>query len=232
MAKKTILIVEDEVMIADDIKADLEDSGFLVPMRPCHSYKQAVESLKTMRPDLVLLDINLKGNLSGIDLAAHINEHYGIPFLFLTSHWSPEIINKAGSVYPAGFISKPYSSKNLWANIEIALQRQQLNPENKNVPINTEEDLDNMILSKLLYLKAQGSYTRYYFENSNFVKREYLKEALAKIKNTSFIQVHRSFAVNPQKVTSVSSNKLHIGKIGIPISRSKQEEILQLVRAK
>lgn len=232
MEGKNILIVEDEVLIADGIKTDLEQLGYQVPMPPCASFEQAVESLKNMRPDLVLLDIRLKGKLTGIDLAAFINEQFGIPFLFLTSHLSPDVFEEVRRVQPAGFITKPYLPQNLWANIELALCRKQTKQENKALSLQGAKGLEKNELAELLYLEADGSYTRFHFENKNFLKRKNLKQAMEEMPEGLLIQVHRSYAVNPQKVTAFSSHQLFIQKLLIPISRSKQQEILQLLRTK
>ena len=116
----TILVVEDEVMIAEDLKETLEDLGYKSVFRAMN-FDQSVKTLEQNTIDLVMLDINLNEERTGIDLAEYININYHIPFIFLTSYSGQDTINQVKKTKPSAFLLKPYSENILLASIEIAL---------------------------------------------------------------------------------------------------------------
>ena len=118
-----ILIVENERLIADDIKLQLEDLGYDVVGISCNG-KDALEKTSERKPDLILMDIVLTGDVDGIETAQKINEHYSIPFIYLTAYYDDEILKRASSTQPAGYITKPFSSVGLHAAIQMALYKQ------------------------------------------------------------------------------------------------------------
>jgi len=120
MSEIQVLIVEDEALIAKDIKYILEDEDYLVSGIAYHS-KKALEELRDNTPDIVLLDIQLNSELTGIQLAKIINEQYHLPFIFLTSFADRSTIEKVKSTNPMGYIVKPFEERTLVATIEIAL---------------------------------------------------------------------------------------------------------------
>lgn len=120
MSVINILIVEDEVLIARDIARILEGIDYEV-MDIVHDGDQAIQILSNRVPDLALLDINLGSKPDGIDVAQFIHEHLDIPFIFLTSYATELIVDKAKRTRPMGYIVKPFSEKDLFTAIEIAL---------------------------------------------------------------------------------------------------------------
>jgi DNA-binding NarL/FixJ family response regulator len=120
MSVINILIVEDEVLIAHDIARTLEGIDYEV-MDIAHDGDQAIQILSNRAPDLVILDINLGSKPDGIDVAQFIHEQLDIPFIFLTSYATELIVDKAKRTRPMGYIVKPFSEKDLFTAIEIAL---------------------------------------------------------------------------------------------------------------
>ncbi len=120
MQKIKVLIVEDEPLIAEDIKEILLQVNYDV-VGNAFNKEQAFEILKNTTPDIAILDINLGNNTDGILIAEHINQHYQIPFLFLTSYSSKLILDKVKHTYPMGYIVKPFDEADLFTGIEIAL---------------------------------------------------------------------------------------------------------------
>lgn len=115
-----ILIVEDEAIIAAEIAAILEDLGYTVAGQVRNGDK-ALDLLASLQPDLALLDITIKGSLSGIDLAKIIQKKYDFPYIFLTSHADIQTLNQAKETLPYGYIVKPFTENDLRSTIEIAL---------------------------------------------------------------------------------------------------------------
>ena len=115
-----ILIVEDEPIIAEDIRDLLVSENYQV-IGVAHRGEDALDMLSIRKPEFAILDINLKGQLSGIDVAEHIHEQYKIPYLFLTSYDDEQTLREAQQCAPYGFLVKPFQDRTLLASIKIAI---------------------------------------------------------------------------------------------------------------
>ena len=122
MEKKKILIVEDEIIIAFDIKHSLLKFGYDV-IHIVSNENDALKSVSKQKPDLVLMDIILEGEKTGIDAAQKIKEKYGIPLIFLTAHISDEILAKAKEIEPYGYLIKPFKESELHAILEMTFHK-------------------------------------------------------------------------------------------------------------
>ncbi|WP_064197636.1 MULTISPECIES: response regulator transcription factor [Emticicia] len=120
MSEIRILIIEDDPIIAADIADYLNNVDYRVS-GIAYNPTQAYEQLKTNLPDLILLDINLSSEQNGIDIATFIHQNHAIPFIFLTSYSTRDVLNKAKITEPSGYIVKPFDEEDLFATIEIAL---------------------------------------------------------------------------------------------------------------
>ncbi len=115
-----ILIVEDERMIAEDIRYTLEQYDYSVT-GIFNKGEDAVEKVSEMEPDLILLDIMLEGEINGIETGRLILEDHNIPIIFLTAYADSATMDSAMSISPHGYVLKPFESEVLYAAIEIAL---------------------------------------------------------------------------------------------------------------
>lgn len=122
MAKARIMIVEDERITASDIEDILRDFGYAVA-GVCSSGEEAVQKAKEARPDLVLMDIRIKGKMDGIEAAGEIRRRYDIPVVYLTSHADEDTLARAKLAEPLGYIVKPFQGPELQANIQMALHK-------------------------------------------------------------------------------------------------------------
>jgi CheY-like chemotaxis protein len=121
MAARSILIVEDEGLIALHLMEILAGAGYGV-REPVSSGEDALMHVeKIPRPDLILMDITLDGQLDGIETAARIRRRYDIPVIFLTAHSNDTISARAKEASPCGYIIKPVIEKDLLAHVEKAL---------------------------------------------------------------------------------------------------------------
>lgn len=120
MSNTRILVVEDESIVAKDIQKSLEKLGYEVPATAA-SASAAYEKLEEVNPDLVFLDIRLKGEEDGIDIAGHIKERFDIPVIFLTSYVDQETLDRAKLTEPYGYIVKPFNESDLKTTVEMAL---------------------------------------------------------------------------------------------------------------
>lgn len=122
MKKLNILIVEDEALIAKDIEISLSQLGYGIA-GIAYDAVEALDLIRSKKPDLVLLDIELKDGLSGIEIARILNEKYKIPFIYLTSYSDPETIGAVKKTLPFGYVLKPFSKRELFSAIELASYR-------------------------------------------------------------------------------------------------------------
>ncbi|MEO8416885.1 MAG: response regulator [Ginsengibacter sp.] len=120
MRERSILIVEDEPLIAEDIAEVLRRNDFAVSAI-VYSKEDALHELKYNTPDVAILDINLGGNMEGIDIAQTIANEYDMPFIFLTSYSDKGTLTHAKLTEPAGYIVKPFTEGGLYSALEIAL---------------------------------------------------------------------------------------------------------------
>ncbi len=120
-----IIIVEDEALIAAEIKSTLSLLGYDIVGHAMNGDK-ALDLFSSKNMDLVLLDINIKGTLSGIDLARIIRKKYKIPFVYLTSFSDKGTLDLVMETVPYGYIVKPFTESDLKVNIELALHKYQL----------------------------------------------------------------------------------------------------------
>ncbi len=120
MDKVNILIVEDEVLIAEDLKFCLVGLGYHA-LKPVESGEAALEVIASESVDLILMDILLKGELDGIQTSRLIRENYTIPIIYMTSHSDQTTLEAAKETEPLGYILKPFSENELHGTIELAL---------------------------------------------------------------------------------------------------------------
>ncbi len=119
-----ILVVEDEGIVALDIEEGLRTLGYEV-VGIVDSGEEAVRSAERERPDLVLMDVSLKGSMDGVEAAARIRDNFGIPVVYLTAHADESTLHRARVTTPYGFILKPFAPDDLRPAIELALYRYQ-----------------------------------------------------------------------------------------------------------
>jgi len=130
MEKIKILVVEDENILALGLKKKLENLGYLVT-DIANSGAETLEKVNENQPDLILMDIVIKGDIDGIETAAKLNKSFSIPIIYLTAYADDEILKRAARTEPYGYILKPYKEKELKANIEMALYRKKSENEER-----------------------------------------------------------------------------------------------------
>jgi len=246
-----ILIVEDNVIIADDMQSMLEEIGYEI-VDNVIVYEQAEEVLKTQQVDLVLIDIILASDRTGIDLGKHIRENYDIPFIFVTSNSDRATVENAKTVKPNGYLVKPFEQQDLYTSIEIALSNFTYGTgENKgeNGPQSTNEvPMSNSVLKDSIFVKKQHLYYRIQFGDIQFIKadnvylevntvdkkflvRSPLKDYLEKLPKTKFYRAHKSYIVNVDHIDAINSKDIMINNNLIPISKDFKEFIISAMNS-
>lgn len=124
MDNVNILVVEDQIIVSKDIQLRLQGMGYSV-VGSAVSGEEAIQRSHEARPDLVLMDVILKGHVDGIQAAQTIQEQLGIPVIYLTAHSDDSTLDRAKLTEPGGYILKPFEDRALRAAIKLALFRHQ-----------------------------------------------------------------------------------------------------------
>ncbi len=130
MAKKQIFVVEDESIVAEHIRRSLQNMGYSVSS-VASSGEKAIKEVEEKVPDLVLMDIVLRGEMDGIETAKQIRSRFNIPVVYLTAYSDEKILERAKITEPFGYVIKPFNERELRINIEIALYKHEMEMELK-----------------------------------------------------------------------------------------------------
>lgn len=122
MAETRILVVEDESVVAKDIQWSLKGLGYEI-CGWASSGEEAIQKAKDLRPDLVLMDIVLKGDMDGVQASEHIRKSFNIPVIYLTAYADDHTLQRAKVTEPFGYILKPFEERELHTTVEVALYR-------------------------------------------------------------------------------------------------------------
>lgn len=221
-----ILVVEDESIISEMIKVMLEDMGHKV-IGIAHTKRKALEHIKRGGIDLAVVDINLEGGIEGIELSEELKRER-IPFMFLTSYADRATLDQAKKTIPGAYVLKPFTEEELFTGLEMTIMHSGKVQENT---VNIKDGHRSQILDpeEITYIKADNIYIEIYTSDKKVVSRQTLSAALEKLPEDIFIRVHRSYAVNRKKISSISRSSLQIGSLTIPISRSYRDELRRVM---
>jgi two-component system, LytTR family, response regulator LytT len=229
MAK--ILIVDDEVLIAEQLKKYILEAGHTC-CGHATCYKEAVELLEKEKPNLVLLDIQIYGNRNGIDLARYINSSCHTPFIYLTSHFENSTVMDAASTRPAGYLTKPYQVETLKTTIEICLYNNLLNAEDSQVlEILEGKKIHTFVPEEIYYVVAEQVYAKVVSSKSNLTIRKSLQEIARIVEDNQFLRVHKSYIVNLRHIKQVTATYVVVNNTKIPVGRTFKEEVISIIKS-
>jgi len=215
--KYKILIVEDEILVATDIGESLESLGYSV-QNIVDTGKKAIEAVEIELPDLILMDINLKGEMTGIEAAKTITQKHDVPIIYLTANADIDTVNQAKVALPHGYIIKPFTDIELQTNIEIAIfkfsndvklkfESEQFNTffdlkdHTKNqIIVHANQGLEKINIDEVYYVEDEGSQTIIHMIDDEVVTKKPFLELIELLPKKSFIQVNDHFIINTSKV--------------------------------
>lgn len=213
-----ILIVEDEILIADYIMELLHEENFN-KIEMAHEKEEAFHKMNSFLPDIILMDINLNGQNSGIELAKLKNENARI--IFLTGQYDHVLMSKALKSNPESYLTKPIRKNDLFAAIQLAVLKSEL----KTITIKDGINAVKVKLDTILFVKSDSNYIDIITKTKKYTIRMGLNAFLDEAKNPNFIRVHRSYVVNKTKVTKFKTSTVFIDNHEIPISRGLNLEL-------
>lgn len=248
MSKINVLVVEDESIVSKDIQHSLKKLGYNV-VGAASTGETAVELAGKERPDIVLMDIMLKGDMNGIEAAEQIREKYALPIIFLTAYADESTLAKAKVTEPHGYILKPFKEIDLHTTIEMAIYK-----HGKEREIVKERDLlfsviesketskefifvkSNSKLVKLstkdiYYIEALKDYVVIHMQDTRYTIHSTMKDIEAKMGAEEFARVHRSYIVRLDKIAVIEYPNLTLEKIEkvIPIGGSYKDELTKRI---
>ena len=212
-----ILVVEDEILVATDIEESLESLGYTV-QNTVATGPDAIAEVEKNLPSLILMDINLKGDMTGIEAAKIITAKHDVPIVYLTANADIATINQAKVSLPYGYIIKPFTDKELQTNIEIALfkfendlkikmESEQFNTffdlkdhEKNQLIIHGAKGLEKINIDMVYYLQADGANTIIHLIDEEITTNKSLDETAELFPKGAFIRVSDSYIINKNKV--------------------------------
>ncbi len=235
-----ILIVEDEMIIAANISLQLSALGYEVTGIISRG-EEALEHVKQNKPDIVLMDIQLKGELDGIETVRLIHQERDIPVIYLTANADDDHFSKAKGTHPFAFISKPFKKLDLQRAIELTITHIQSEKIENSISelqsgeafvlsdaifVRHHEKMVKVIIKDILYIEAERNYCRIHSKDKQYLLATTLKDMDEKLPKKHFIRVHRSFIVNVSQIQEIATSHIVIGKKAIPVSKALKEELL------
>lgn len=235
-----IFIVEDEMIIAANISLQLTDLGYevtgIVPRG-----EDALIHIQENKPDIILLDINLKGNIDGIETAELMQKENTIPIIYLTANADQEHFDRAKKTNPSAFISKPFKKLDLQRSIELTINRLQdnqgvLEVEEDNsssfilsdcIFVKHHEKMVKIVIKDILYIEAERNYSCIHSKGKDYLLVTTLKNIDMKLPTAHFLRIHRSYIVNISQIDEVASTHIVIGKKAIPITKQLKGELMK-----
>ncbi len=233
MKSLKVLIVEDEILIAETIKLYLTERGHSV-IGMAISYEEAIKKLDITQPDVILLDIRLYGEKSGLDVAKYlIDTNDPTPYIIVSSQYDSEFIEKAMRAEASGYITKPISKETLWSTIELAVLKSDESRDNQlYIDLKISHGFQRVNLNEILYIKSDHVYVEVVCKRAKYFCRYSLSELIELINQPHIIRCHRSYIINAKKVNKYSVSKVHIGEDVIPVSGKYKEDVENILRLK
>ena len=236
MEKIKIFVVEDEMIIGANIALQLNSLGYEV-LGIIPRAEEVLPQIRQILPDILLLDIYLKGDLDGIELAHIIQKEFDIPIIYLTANADDAHFNRAKATNPYAFISKPFKKVDLQHAIELTILRIQ---EEKKVEFNELETFvmsdsifirshDKMIkinIKDILYIEAERNYCKIHCKEKEHLIVSTLKDLEEKLNVKNLMRVHRSFIINMHHIDEIATSHLVIAKKAIPLSSELKKQLL------
>ena len=244
MSSIKIIIVEDELIIAEDMKEMLLNMQYEV-IGIANGCDEAEQILSRDIPDIALIDINLRGDEDGISLAMSIRKRYDIPIIFITSFSDKATVERAKQVKPNGYIVKPFEKEDLYTTIEIALYNfstgqkpdEQVTKEDSgsvvirdSIFIRKDYMLVKVRFEDLFWIKSELNYLELHCRGNKHLVRSTMKDFVEKLPVNQFLQVHKSYCINTKCITAIDHGNIWLNDVQIPMGRSYLETVKQKLR--
>lgn len=251
MQNLKVLIVEDEYLIANDIKGLLLDWGYLVV--GCASTKdEAMILFQKEQPDIAIVDVQLKGAFDGVDVVHSFNREHRIPIIYLTAQADFQTVDRAKSTQPAAYLLKPFNERHLHISLELAISNfiktspPQLHDEKEMVFAHEVKLSADVILKKddaffikqnyrfvklkledLVYVEADRNHSYLIMKQQKFIVRMPLAEVIERLNDEALVRIHRSFAINTQYVDEFNDSEIVVNGKSFPLTSGFRDDFFK-----
>lgn len=238
-----ILVTEDESIVRKDIERSLKKLGYNV-VGSADTGEKAIELAIGLKPDIALMDIMLKGEMTGIEAAAKIKEQIDIPIIFLTAYADEGTLAKAKITEPHGYILKPFKEIDIHTSIEMAIHKHKKERELKveadllrsltrhkedaqYIFVKHQSTLVKLEVEEVLYVEALKDYVIVNTPEENYTIHSTMKDIERKLPKRHFMRIHRSYIVNTDKIKAITASGLELqgGDKEIPIGGSYKDAL-------
>lgn len=239
MPSVRILLLEDDWIISKELALTLQEQGFEV-VGVFDNGEEVLEKIQLLKPDLALIDIELAGDLTGIDTALEIKKMQ-IPFVFLTAMADLATIEKAKLANPYAYLVKPIQPETLLSTIEISLYNAQIKREiakqepiaitntalgiGDNIFVKSKKRLEKIKVADILWIQADDIYSIIITATGKYILSQALKNLEDKFP-AEFMRVHRSYIVQLDKIQAIEDNDLIIKDNYIPIGKTYRDRLM------
>lgn len=206
MKLKRILIVEDEILIANLLKQIILDHGYECAGIAI-SYNKAVKFLIKYDIDAVLLDVNLYGDKSGVQIGKLLKYEYKIPFIYLTSHTDAETISEIMLTGPVAYLVKPIQNAALTTTLDL-LFANGIQHTNNLFDLKDGTTVYRIDLTKLQYIKSDGNYLEVHLSPEKKVIRSSISKIIETLPLSTLFQINRRIAINPKFISEIKGSQL------------------------
>lgn len=219
-----ILIVEDELIIAEVLMEMLESFGYSV-VGIAKNYDRALAIIDAeANIDLAILDINLGGVKTGIDVGRQIKQHHQFSIAYLTSYGDLETISEAGTTQPEAYLIKPFKKEDIRATVEIIRARG--NASDKTIILKDGYNQLKVPVASIHWIKVDGNYLEVYTADAKHLVRNSIEAFIAELSSPQFVRTHRSYAVNLDHIKAINGHDVFIGDEQLPLSRKYKDLVL------
>lgn len=220
-----LLIVEDEILIAEDIKETLTSLGFNSILM-AHDKDEAFRLIEIEQPNIVLLDVRLENERDGIIIGETLSMRKDIQFIYVTAHSDVSMVKEIIRTNPAGYITKPVKKSDLFASITLALSKLE-SPEESDKVVSIKDGYETVLvqINDIIYIEAEGNYLTLFCNNKKYVIRQSMEQFINESNSALIFRVHRSFAINIRKVVRYSKKEITMSNgETLPISRNIKDD--------
>lgn len=229
MENPSVLIVEDQILIAQAIAALLKRRGFVVATI-CESGEEAIDYCKQATPDLVLMDIGLAGALDGISTASLLQEQAPVPIIYLSDHIDSRTVDRAKKTFPANYLSKPFIEEDLIRHIDIAINNAGGKPKHNKDSLLLRTDSQTYIRLKaedILYLQADRAYCKIITHADTHTLSKSMNHIAEQFSGDEFMRISRSIVINLARVDGLNGNMIKVGSHQVQMSKDYRERFMQ-----
>lgn len=240
MSKISFLIVEDEALYSDQLQIQIEEMGY-ESVGIADNALDGMSLFHQKEPDLILMDINLADGSNGISLAEKIQAIRPTPIIFITSLSDDETFRQAAKTLPVAYLEKPVRERRLQRTIELVVSRlgMENGTDNKDWDrdilakdrffVKVRNRLEKVEVRNIDYVEVENRYCSLFADHRKYVVRMALQDLANKLPQNLFMQTHRSFMVNMEKVNSLDLGQglLYVGEKGVPLGKTYKDQVMK-----